>query len=426
MHRDSISDLVDEHLLQRCRWLAAAFGFGQGCCVNVYLSAAGYLGDRFQDKYFFVWMCAVVYVVPLLVFALARALDPYFDRHYGFRKVYQVRLAISMLVGALLVALLSAATIGSRVGNKSTILVLGAAVGAVAGSVASASAQFFGVISPKLVPLFFLGQTASGAYVNAAARVAGFAPDCADGSVILYFSCGVVVAALPALFFFVCHYRGSLELAYRHHHSLTPSTSAAQLSITTSSDTRSLQDLHREASCWLRLSRLVASEEKVAIKRLAFLCQVFVVGLNISLAPLANVLAHGRYDLGQEIVLFKLLGDFVGRVLFFLLPSPRRLQLHLWLNWAVALLRLPAWIVLVCHAASKDIILSDAMLLVIWFPFVVTAALCGSWLQVVAIQAVEEPAKRGTAAQMNVAVYLGFLSGVVFAAAFSIAAKDAS
>ncbi|OLQ01373.1 hypothetical protein AK812_SmicGene15891 [Symbiodinium microadriaticum] len=291
------------------QWLAAAFGFGQGCCVNVYLSAAGYLGDRFQDKYFFVWMCAVVYVVPLLVFALARALDPYFDRHYGFRKVYQVRLAVSMLVGALLVALLSAATIGSRVGNKSMvkaalscclnnfyvkyaasqktyfcivaclacdkepcnkrmdseratgltfaeaahnkfhdmfrgvceagnsvsslglrlldgslctewgdaargtflecfsvwasnsadesvawipgvcvnflchlheaailsamdgpdmarILVLGAAVGAVAGSVASASAQFFGVISPKLVPLFFLGQTASGAYVN--------------------------------------------------------------------------------------------------------------------------------------------------------------------------------------------------------------------------------------------------------------------
>ncbi|CAE7742067.1 unnamed protein product [Symbiodinium sp. CCMP2456] len=148
--------------------------------------------------------------------------------------------------------------------------------------------------------------------------------------------------------------------------------------------------------------------------------------LNISLTPLANVLAHGRYDLGQEIVLFKLLGDFVGRVLFFLLPSPRRLRLHLWLNWAVALLRLPAWIVLVLHAASKDIILGDVLLLVIWFPFVVTAALCGSWLQVVAIQAVEEPAKRGTAAQMNVAVYLGFLSGVVFAAAFSIAAKDAS
>ncbi|CAE7884830.1 unnamed protein product, partial [Symbiodinium microadriaticum] len=53
---------------------------------------------------------------------------------------------------------------------------------------------------------------------EAAARVAGFAPDCADASVIVYFSCGVVVAALPALFFFVCHYRGSLDLAYRHHH----------------------------------------------------------------------------------------------------------------------------------------------------------------------------------------------------------------
>ncbi|CAE7263525.1 unnamed protein product [Symbiodinium natans] len=70
---DSIADSVDQRLLRRCRWLAGAFGFGQGCCVNVYLSAAGYLGDRFQDKYFFVWMCAAVYVTPLLVFALARA-----------------------------------------------------------------------------------------------------------------------------------------------------------------------------------------------------------------------------------------------------------------------------------------------------------------------------------------------------------------
>ena len=67
--------------------------------VNVYLSAGGYLGDKFQDKYFFVWleaqrccrrndwelevswksmlceffrMCAAVYITPLLIFALAR------------------------------------------------------------------------------------------------------------------------------------------------------------------------------------------------------------------------------------------------------------------------------------------------------------------------------------------------------------------
>ena len=65
-----------------------------------------------------------------------------------------------MLIGALLVACLIVATVGEK--QKALVLVLGALVGVVAGSVASASAQFFGVISPKLVPLFFLGQTASG------------------------------------------------------------------------------------------------------------------------------------------------------------------------------------------------------------------------------------------------------------------------
>ncbi|CAJ1354897.1 unnamed protein product [Effrenium voratum] len=162
----------EQRFEQRCRWMVTAFGFGQGCCVNVYLSAGGYLGDRFQDKYFFVWMCAVVYTAPFLVFMLARRLDPYFDRHYGFRKVYQVRLALSMLLGAVLVAALIAATVGESA-SRFTILALGALVGAVAGSVASASAQFFGVISPKLVPLFFLGQTSSGAYINAAALAKG-------------------------------------------------------------------------------------------------------------------------------------------------------------------------------------------------------------------------------------------------------------
>eukprot|EP00434_Breviolum_minutum_P017560 symbB.v1.2.015498.t1/scaffold1160.1/size134679/7 len=146
----------DEQLQRRCRYLATAFGFGQGCCVNVYLSAGGYLGDKFQDKYFFVWMCAAVYVTPLLIFALARRLDPYFDRHFGFRKVYQVRLAISMLLGALLVAGLIVPTLSA--GGQVAILTLGAAVGMVAGSVASASAQFFGVRGGMLGEFRLLDQ----------------------------------------------------------------------------------------------------------------------------------------------------------------------------------------------------------------------------------------------------------------------------
>lgn len=407
----------DEQLQRRCRYLATAFGFGQGCCVNVYLSAGGYLGDKFQDKYFFVWMCAAVYITPLLIFALARRLDPYFDRHFGFRKVYQVRLAISMLLGALLVAGLIVPTLGA--GGRASILTLGAAVGMVAGSVASASAQFFGVISPKLVPLFFLGQTASGAYVNVAARLSSFNPDCTDPSVIWYYFSGVLVSVLPAVFFFVNHCRGGLDPAYRRHHRLTPNTSLANVQALAREDGIDVQ-LQAEPPRCPCLS--ATTNEKAFIVRYAFLCQVCLIGLNISLTPLANVLAHGKFKLGQEIVLLKLLGDFVGRVLFFCLPAPRQLRLHLCLNWAVVALRLPVWLVLVGHALSKEPWFSDPVLLTIWLPFVVSAAFGGSWLQVLAIQAADEQDKRAIAARMNMAVYYGFVSGVVFAAVFAFAA----
>ncbi|CAJ1354896.1 unnamed protein product [Effrenium voratum] len=161
--------------------------------------------------------------------------------------------------------------------------------------------------------------------------------------------------------------------------------------------------------------------EKELVIRLAFLCQIFVVALNISLTPLANVLAHGKFNLGQEIVLAKLFGDFVGRVLFFGLPNPRRLKRHLALNWVVACLRLPAWIVLIMHALSKEPWFNEAELLAIWLPFVLTAAFGGSWLQVVAIQAADAQEKRAVAARMNIAVYLGFLCGVIFAGVFAMA-----
>eukprot|EP00913_Durusdinium_trenchii_P016652 g15652.t1 len=699
---DSFTDLPgmnpdeDEQLQKRCRYLATAFGFGQGCCVNVYLSAGGYLGDKFDDKYFFVLMCAAVYVTPLLIFALARRLDPYFDRHFGFRSVYQVRLAISMLVGALLVAGLIAATLGTG-DQKAAVLALGAAVGCVAGSVASASAQFFGVISPKLVPLFFLGQTASGhrqgeyrsqsaqtdskrslvvslvsrlhgptsrslqqrspcsfcglyrlrlpkgqasgprpwrAAGSGAATVAistfgpcharlrgprwdakeafkspgtvlrssslpercfyerckpsgnftevpsalptnpdwlktrlaalaeesefpkvkvrlnrpknteipspltghGERTKCrspsprllgegvaigeankaslgvpwrslpvyskgalcqtmitglsttrrvqalsefseklnssttkeliypenngkateADGhfknwlisvqnslqslnissmpQVIWYYSSGILVAVLPSLIFFVNHYQGGLDDAYRRHHRLTPHGSVSSVQALAPSENRSGPrpdgDLQAGEE---QTGGLAVADEKALVIRWAFRCQILLIGLNISLTPLANVLAHDAVNMvsfvtlcdfvEQEIVLLKLLGDFVGRVLFFCLPAPRRLRLHLALNGAVALLRLPVWAVLLGHALSKEPWLSDSVLLAIWLLFVVSAALGGSWLQVLAIQAAQELEKRAVAARMNIAVYCGFVSGVAFAGLFAIAAK---
>eukprot|EP00434_Breviolum_minutum_P017564 symbB.v1.2.015500.t1/scaffold1160.1/size134679/9 len=252
------------------------------------------------------------------------------------------------------------------------------------------------------------------AMTEVAARLASFKPDCSGPSVIWYYSSGVFVAVLPAVTFFVNHCRGGLEPAYRRHHRLTPDVSLVNVEALASRQDEQinvqLQDETYRCPC---LS--ASTDEKVLIIRYAFLCQVLLIGLNISLTPLANVLAHGKFELGQEIVLLKLLGDFVGRVLFFCLPTPRRLKVHLALNWMVMALRFPVWIVLVGHTLSKEPWFSDFALLAIWFPFVVSAAFGGSWLQVLAIQAADEQEKRGIAARMNMAVYYGFVSGVIFA-----------
>ncbi|CAE8712312.1 unnamed protein product, partial [Polarella glacialis] len=417
--QDEDDDLQTDIVLQkRCRRLAAAFGFGQGCCVNIYLSAAGYFGNELHDEFFFVWMCACVYVTPLVVFAFASRFDPYFDSLFGLRAVFQVRLAVSMILGSILVGCLIVATMDVGTTHYLGVLFLGGAIGATAGSVASSSAQFFGVISPDLVPLFFLGQTASGAYVNVAAKLAGFQPGCDHLSVTVFYSSGVVVAVMPGLAFLLNHWRGGLEPAYRRHLRLTPVPSGNSLSGLVG------QGMSNSPTRPLTLEdpgqRCTAVNRKVYIKRLAFLCQVFIVGLNISLTPLANVLAHGRYTLGQDVVLLKLLGDFIGRLLFFVIPSPRRLERHLGLVLLLAFLRTPIWVALVVHALSEEPLFGDTALMLMWVPFVVSGACGGSWCQVLAIAAVSPEEKRHVASQMNLAVYLGFLSGVAFAAIYAL------
>eukprot|EP00435_Cladocopium_sp_Y103_P039293 s1796_g10.t1 len=233
-------------------------------------------------------------------------------------------------------------------------------------------------------------------------------------TVIWYYFSGVLVSVLPAVFFFVNHCRGGLDQAYRRHHRLTPH--ASLVNVQALAPTEEGIDVQLQADPPRCPCLSATTNEKAFIIRYSFLCQVCLIGLNISLTPLANVLAHGKFKLGQEIVLLKLLGDFVGRVLFFCLPAPRRLRLHLGLNWVVAALRLPVWLVL-------EPWFSDPVLLAIWMPFVVSAAFGGSWLQVLAIQAADEQEKRATAARMNMAVYYGFVSGVAFAAVFAFVAE---
>merc|ERR1712032_549467 len=141
----------------------------------------------------------------------------------------------------------------------------------------------------------------------------------------------------------------------------------------------------------------------------------------MGIMPLANRLSHGNYSLGQKIVLTKLLADFVGRTTFYLIPVPKRLRLHLVLNVILQVCRLPIWFLLLLEVLRRDPGFSEAALLVVWIPFVATGALGGSWSTVVALEAVPATSKTDTAAAMTLAVYLGFLTGLIFATIVSYA-----
>lgn len=405
---------------QRFRRMSAAFGFGQGLCNNIFLSSDGYWGERLNnDQYFFVWMCASVYIAPFILFALASWLDLYFDSKLGLRTVFQVRMASSLMVNAVLVAALSALTgdLGgaSAIGpQKVGILVLGSLIGMLSGSVASASLQFFGAIGSQHVPLFFLGQTASGAYVNVAARLLNFHPGTQQSYAVAYFAGGVAVAVLPAVIFIIWQWTGRLEVAYQQHVEPPPSVPLGNF-------VRSLTWGQRNSAGSIGSAATEPLEESEdtswkVLRRAAVSLQILTVTLNISLTPLANVIARGNFRLGQEIVLLKLLSDFLGRMLFFAIPEPRRLGLHMTLNWTMTVLRIPIWALVLQHSLGQEPLLGDTLLLVLWVPFVTTGALGGSWAQVVAIKAVPESQRRATASLLNIAVYIGYLLGVLFAA----------
>lgn len=383
----------------RIKTLAAAFGFGQGCCINMYLGMAGYFGRQFDSDAFFIWMCACIYLPPLLVFLVAQHLDPYFDSRFGLRAVFQFRLAASLSMCALLII-----GVGLVASLEAEVLILcvGAVLGALTGSVASASCQFFGVVATGLMPIFFLGQTASGAYVNLLALVTSFQPTAARLNVLEYSAGGAIVAMIPPIVFIASHWRGQLDNCYDQHFR---SRSLVENSLEDSVDTSPAR----------RLREIPSPKQRRRLVCVGFGSQVLAVALNMSLMPLANVMAHDTFWLGQQIVLFKLLGDFGGRTFFFLMPTPKRLRLHAALLAVTVLVRLPIWALFLAHCLSTRPVLSNALLLSLWVPFVMSGAFSGSWAQVVAMNAVDDVEKRAVARAMNVAVYVGFLTGIAFA-----------
>lgn len=342
-------------------------------------------------------MCASVYIAPMLIFLLAFCFDAYFDRKLGARKVFPFRLAFTLVLAACLIACMSIANTG-----RSAVLTLGAFLGILTGAVANSSSHFFGVIAPQLVPWWFLGQTASGAYVNAVARITNFQPSCSHAIVIEYFICGSAsVAIIAALSFTAMQLRGNLDESFARHSELIDDAQ---------SETSSLPPSPHGSIADQNICRSPFNALTIA-------CQVLAVTLNISLTSLANVLAHDDFALGQEIVLLKLLSDFIGRLLFYVIPAPRATSssrnLHLALNWVLQMLRFPMWACLLSHILHP--FLSTGALIAIWIPFVMAGALGGSWLSAIGIQAVSPRQKRIMATSLQLAVYCGFCLGVVFA-----------
>lgn len=390
------------------RCLAVTFGFGQGCCLNIYLSAAGYYGEFFQDNEIFVWMCACVFLPPMVIFPLAKRWNPYFDRRFGARAVFPVRLVGVLLVAAALVAgLCLAATCAecARALGRQRLLVLalGACIGISSGSLANSSTQFFGALSPALTSWFFLGQTASGVYLNAAAKVYYFVPGCPGSTVASYFAGGVSVALVPCALYLCCQRVGILDSAYERH-----------------------AELLEQRSCRASAQRCSGGPPEPGggspgFALAARACQLAAVAQNMSLTPLAGRLSHEDHYLGQRIVLGKLASDFLGRVAFYAVPRPKSLRLHAALNVALQLCRVPCWCLLVREILRPDPGLSEVALFAVWVPFVSTGALGGSWSTVVALESVPAARKSDMAGKMTLSVYLGFLSGLVFAAAVSYA-----
>jgi len=410
--------------------LSLAFGFGQGCCNSIYISAAGYYGEKFDDSNFFILMCAVIYLTPFLLFPIAKALDPYYDRVLGVRDAFHWRLVIPLIVAGAFVAGLGLVTVvmADNV-SRAAVLLLGAGIGLSTGSVAMTSSQFFGVIAPQLVPWWFLGQTASGAYANIAARLTGFMPNCKPESVLLYYASGVVMSFVPPLMFIVSRRRGQLEESLREvdRHSLVLSPRSSLREVTESpansrqsTGDSSINGISSVAASLLAFSNRAASEDAShgvgrGFEAAVVACQVLAIAFNISLTSLANVIAHGDFMLGQQIVLLKLLADFIGRSAFYGISKPVRMRLHLALNWLLLLCRLPIWIIIFLHALSPEPLLSNIVLLSLWVPFVAAGAMGSSWGSVIGIAAVRPERKRAMSALLQLAVYSGFFVGVIFA-----------
>lgn len=412
--------------------LAFGLGFSQGCGLCFYVAAGSYFSNLFANPRFFVNACAFFYLPPILATIAQLAFDSRFEDLLGIRPVIRFRIIFSSLVmGCLLVLMGQVAGASPFPGQGRAVYGIGVVLGTFTAVLLGSSCLLFGAVDPRFVPYLILGQTAAGVYTNAAARALGFAPGCEGERALAFFTLAAGTVLLITGAYQAANSCKLLERTYQRHEvllSLSRSQSQSTLSLAASNGAGGCPEASPVGNGSGQGSpRVFLGFPPICWCMAA--CQTVAIAMNMSLTPLSNQVAHGEYDLSQELVLVKLLSDFVGRGLFLLLPKPRpssRWRLHsvrghAVLVWLVELLRFPLWLSVFLWARGSRLprFLANQQVLLwpVWMPLISSGAFSASWCFVICVTAAPEDRRRSANLLMSVSVYAGFFLGIVIALA---------
>jgi len=338
------------------------------------------------------------------------------------------------------------------------VFFVGGVLGTLAGALLSSLASMFGPVNAQLVPIILFGQTAAGVYTNLVAKAVGFAPDCECWRVHVYWGVGAATLALIIGVFAWFHRIGRLENTFVYQEQLldrvlSRAARAAMAPMSPIMNTMSpmlrsasLKNMNGQAPPMASLSRTrngqhdsSSTSNGGSSSNLKFpcivwsmaICQTVAICMNMSLTPLSNQIGQGNYTLTQQLVLTKLLADFVGRTMFFVaVPTPtpategwaiNSTRGHAALAWFVELCRLPLWISIYTRATTQDAANSwssfleneTILLYAVWLPLISCGALSSSWCSVIATVAAPPEMKSNVGLLMTCSIYMGFVSGLV-------------
>lgn len=284
----------------------------------------------------------------------------------------------------------------------------------------------------------------AGVYTSAVANAVGFLPGCAAWRVLAYWGIAAATVFTTVLIFAVFDCFKILDALYLQHDTL--------LELTTRTDTGS-QDVNEQAGLMEvpRIPRVASGSVNMGISVVfpqpvcnpsgdvtqhkysaacwsAAICQAVAIAMNISLTSLANQISHGNTLSTQQLILTKLLGDFVGRVASFGIPKPstqaQLISLHSVkvqsiLLWLVGVVRLPLWLTFYLRTQrgpAHDIISDEAVLnWCVWLPFIASGALSSSWCIIIAICSAPEEHRVSVNLLMSLSIYAGFSIGIAIA-----------